>query len=214
MKRKMKLIIFNTLIVTLITLTVLNVYVYMRGTKYIISSADKIPHAQVAIILGAAVSLKGIPSPVLVDRITTAIHLYKQGKVTKILMSGGNPTITNNEVDPIRKILVAQGIPSEDIFLDHAGFDTYSSMYRAQAVFNISSAIIVTQEFHLPRAVYIARALGIDAYGVAADRGVYSFKNYLRELLSRPNAFISVFFHRIPKYLGPKIPIEGNGSAT
>jgi SanA protein len=214
MKRKIKLIILGTLIVILIILTVLNGYVYIQGKKYIVSSLGQVPHAQVAIILGAAVSLKGIPSPVLEDRVIAAINLYKQGKVSKILMSGGNPTIANNEVDPIRKILIAQGIPSEDIFLDHAGFDTYSSMYRAKVVFNISSAIIVTQEFHLPRAVYTARSLGIDAYGFAADRGTYSFKNYLRELLSRPNAFISVFLHKLPKYLGPVIPITGDGSTT
>ena len=171
-------------------------------------------HAQAAIILGAAVSQKGNPSPVLEDRIVTAIALYKQGKVSKILMSGGNPSVINNEVDPVRKILIAQGIPIEDIFLDHAGFDTYSSMYRAKAVFKISSAIIVTQEFHLPRAVYTARSLGINAYGVAADRGQYSIKNYLRELLSRLLAFINVLLHRIPKYLGPAFPITGNGLGT
>lgn len=214
MKRKIKLIIISILIVILIILTVLNVYVYILGKKYIATSIDKLSHAQVAIILGAAVSTKGIPSSVLEDRIVTAISLYKQGKVSKILMSGGNPSVTNNEVDPVRKILIVQGIPSEDIFLDHAGFDTYSSMYRAKAIFNISSAIIVTQEFHLPRAVYTARSLGIDAYGLAADRGKYSIKNYLRELLSRPNAFISVFLHKLPKYLGPLIPITGDGSTT
>ena len=186
----------------------------MQGEKYILYSIDSIPHAQVAIILGAAVSTKGIPSAVLEDRVITAINLYKQGKVSKILMSGGNPTVTNNEVDPIRKIMIAQGIPTEDIFLDHAGFDTYSTMYRAKVIFNIQSAIIVTQEFHLPRAVYTARSLGINAYGFPADRGQYSINNYLRELLSRPNAFLDVIIHRVPKYLGPSIPITGDGSST
>lgn len=153
-------------------------------------------------------------SSVLEDRAVMAINLYKQGKVSKILMSGGNPTVTNNEVDPVRKFLIANGIPASDIFLDHAGFDTYSTMYRARTVFKVTSAIIVTQEFHLPRAVYTARSLGIDAYGLVADRGTYSFKNYLREFLSRPNAFLDILIHRLPKYLGPSFPITGDGTTT
>ncbi len=214
MRRKLKYIILSILATVLLGGLVLNVFVYVQGEKYIYSSLAMAAQAQVAIILGAAVSQKGNPSPVLEDRIITAIALYKQGKVSRILMSGGNPSVTNNEVDPVRKILIAQGIPAEDIFLDHAGFDTYSSMYRAKAVFKISSAIVVTQEFHLPRAVYIARSLGINAYGLAADRGQYSIKNYLRELLSRPRAFIDVLLRRVPKYLGPAFPITGTGLGT
>lgn len=214
MKSKYKIVILSIVTAILIVGIVVNIYVYTQGKKYIMSSIDTAPHAEVAIILGAGVSLNGTPSSVLEDRVLTAIDLYKQGKVSKILMSGSNPTITNNEVNPIRKILIAEGIPAEDIFLDHAGFDTYSTMYRAKEVFKISSAIIVTQEFHLSRAVYTARGLGINAYGLAADRGQYSIKNYLRELLSRPNAFINLLIQRVPKYLGPAIPISGDGSQT
>jgi SanA protein len=214
MKARIRLIILIFIIVVLSLTTVLNVYVYLEGDKYIISSIDSVPHSQVAIILGAAVLNNGTPSSVLEDRVFTAIDLYKQGKVSKILMSGANPTITNNEVNPVRKVLIAHGVDAKDIFLDHAGVDTYSTMYRAKAVFEISSAIIVTQEFHLPRALYTARSLGIDAYGLAADKGQYSLKNYLRELLSRPNAFLDVVTKRIPKYLGPVIPITSDGSNT
>jgi SanA protein len=214
MKRKFKFTILFVFILFILVGSALNIYVYKKGSKYIVSSIEKVPQAQVAIILGAAVSTKGVPSPVLEDRIVMAINLYKQGKVSKILMSGGNPTIINNEVDPVKKELLQNGIPEQDIFLDHAGFDTYSSMYRAKSVFNIKTAIIVTQAFHLPRALYIARSLDIDAHGLAADRGAYLYKNYLRELISRPNAFWDILIHRTPKYLGPSIPITGDGSQT
>ena len=193
---------------------VLNAYVYEQGATHSFESMDSLANAQVAIILGAAVTLKGIPSPVLEDRVLAAVALYAHGKVSKILMSGADSSPANNEVDPVRKELVAYGVPAQDIFLDHAGFDTYSTMYRAKHVFNVASAIIVTQEFHLPRAVYIARSLGIDAQGFPADNGSYSIGNYWRELLSRPNAFIEVLVHRVPKYLGPAIPITGDGSST
>ena len=134
---------------------VLNFYVYVQGEKYAFDSIDALPHAQVAIILGAAVTASGTPSSVLEDRIVTAINLYKKGKVDKILMSGSNPTVADNEVDPVRNVLIANGIPNQDIFLDHAGLDTYSSMYRAKVVFEVDTAIVVTQEFHLPRAIYM-----------------------------------------------------------
>jgi SanA protein len=214
MKRKLLATACMLLGAGLVIGIILNIYVYAIGSRYIVSSAAKLPHEPVAIILGAAVSPSGVPSSVLEDRIVAAVALYKEGKVDKILMSGANPTITNNEVDPVRTILIEDGVPTQDIFLDHAGFNTYSSMYRAKVVFEISSAIIVSQEFHLPRAVYIARSLGIDAYGFPADRGTYALRNYAREMLARPYAFINLFIHRVPKYLGSTIPITGDGSAT
>src|SRR6185295_18531017 len=97
------------------------------------------------------------------------IELYKAGTVSKILVSGDNSTVSHNEVNPVRDYLLASGIPDRDIFLDHAGFDTYSTMYRARDIFGVASILIATQSFHLPRAVFIARALGVDAYGVDAD---------------------------------------------
>ena len=212
--KKFVLFAVSIFILAVLVFFMINLYVYLQGKRYIVYSIDNVPHEQVAIILGAAVTSGGVPSSVLNDRIITAIDLYKRGIVSKILMSGANPTLTNNEVNPIRQILIDSGVPVEDIFLDHAGFDTYSSMYRAKAVFQISSAIIVTQEFHLTRAVYLARSFGINAYGFPADRGNYSLNNYLREFLSRPYAFFDVLIRRIPKYLGPTIPITGDGLKT
>jgi SanA protein len=201
-------------IIFIIVGMIINIYVYAEGKKYIVSSIDGLPHAEAAIILGAAITQAGLPGPVFQDRIAMAIELYKQGKVSKILVSGGNPTVAYNEVDPVRKVLIQDQIPAQDIFLDHAGYDTYSTMYRAKEIFQIDSAIIVTQNFHLPRALYLARSMNIEAYGTPADRGTYQIKNYLRELLSRPKSFFDVIVHRRPQYLGAQIPITGDGTHT
>ena len=107
--------------------------------------------------------------------------------------------------------LIGKGIPDQDIFLDHAGFDTYSTMYRARYIFGLSSALITTQSFHLPRAVFIARKLGMNAHGVNADVGNEFFRNYAHEMLADEKAVLDLFVHRKPRYLGDKIPITGDG---
>ena len=140
-----------------------------------------------------------------------AIKLYEAKKVSKILVSGDNSTDSHNEVNPVRLYLISKGIPDEDIFLDHAGFDTYSTMYRARDIFGVSSTLVTTQSFHLPRAIFIARQLGIEAYGVNADVGHMLFRNYVRETLANEKAFLNLILHRKPKYLGEKIPITGDG---
>jgi len=179
---------------------------------YLYYDLDKVPEAQVAIILGASV-YRGKPSPVLEKRASTAIQLYLSKKVSKILVTGDNGALTHDEVTPVRKYLLDVGIPAGDIFLDHAGFDTYSSMYRARDVFQVDSAIIVTQDFHLPRSLYIARHLGMNAYGVTAA-GEGSKRDYVREVPASVKALMDLFLHRVPKYLGEKIPLTGDGSTT
>lgn len=207
-------VIVKVISVTLFIILVINFYVYTQGKKYISNSLDTLPTSQVVIILGAAILKDGNLSPVLKDRVDTALELYNQKKVPKILVTGNNSSLSYDEVSPVRRYLVKSGVKPQDIFLDHAGFDTYSSMYRAHTVFGITSAIIVTQDFHLPRALYTAKNLGLDAHGFSADKGDYLIKNNLRELLSRPNAFIDILFKRKPKYLGPSIPISGDGTIT
>ncbi len=176
-----------------------------------IKSQSDLPHAQTVIVLGAGLLSNGKPSGVLKDRLEIAIALYNGGKVEKILVTGDNSRLSYNEVNPSRDYLLIRGIPDKDIFLDHAGFDTYSSMYRAQEVFLVDTAIIVTQSFHLPRAVFTARRLGITAYGTPADQHAYRIKNNLRELLADVKAVYDVVYGRIPKYLGKDIPITGDG---
>ena len=171
-----------------------------------------VPVTQVAIVLGASV-IDGKPSPILAARADMAIQLYEAGKVSKILVTGDNGELTHDEVTPVRKYLTDAGIPDDDIFLDHAGFDTYSSMYRARTVFDAQSATIVTQDFHLPRALYIARHLGIEAYGVVAD-GQGTPSDYIREIPASDKALWDLLTKRSPKYLGTQFPLTGSGTST
>lgn len=177
------------------------------------NSAEGVPETEVAIVLGASV-VRGLPSPVLAARANEAIELYQKGKVKKILVTGDSGALTHDEVTPVRDYLLESGIPAEDIFLDPSGFDTYSSMYRARAVFGAKSATIVTQNFHLPRALFLARAVGIGAIGVTARGGENSLPAYLREIPASWKALLDVVFHRQPKYLGEPIPLSGDGRMT
>ncbi len=188
-----------------------NATIYFTTKQYIYDAVGDAPSAQAALIPGAAILPSGAPAPIFTDRVDTAIGLYRAGKVSKILVSGDNSTVSHNEVNPVRLYLLDHGIPDQDIFLDHAGFDTYSSMYRARDIFGVSSILITTQSFHLPRAVFIARNLGIEASGVNADIGNILFHNYLREMLANEKAVLNLLFHRKPKYLGEPIPITGDG---
>ena len=186
----------------------------LRATMnpYIYFSAAALPHAQAALVLGASVADNKFLSPILMARADGAIALYKSHIVSKILVSGDNATVSYNEVSPVRRYLLAQGVAPEDIFLDHAGFDTYSSMYRARHVFGVISLIIVSQSFHLPRALFLARSFGIASYGLVVPGG--GFINALREIPAADKAVYDVFIHRIPEFPGPSIPITGNGEVT
>jgi SanA protein len=187
----------------------------MRATvsPFIYESLEDVPRAEVAIVLGASV-MKGKPSPILADRANAAIALYSAGKVGKILVTGDNGVLSYDEVTPVRKYLLDAGVLPSDIFLDHAGFDTYSSMYRARNVFLAQSATIVTQDFHLPRALWIARHLGLAAYGVTAEGGNDTLYNYMREIPASLKALVDIVIHREPKYLGSAIPLSESGEAT
>ncbi len=179
--------------------------------KYVWSKVEDVPHTQTALILGASILKNGNLSLVLRDRVDMAIKLYEAKKVEQILVSGDNSTLSYNEVNPVRLYLLDKGIPDQDIFLDHAGFDTYSSMYRARDVFQASSMTVVTQSFHLQRSVFIARSLGIEAVGISADKRNYKLKNYTRELLANVKAIMNLVSGREPKYLGKEIPLTGDG---
>lgn len=172
------------------------------------AAVSDVPERMVVIVPGAAVLRSGALSGVFQDRANAAILLYQAGKADKILVSGGNSTVENNEVDPARKYLLSQGIPEADIYLDHAGFDTYSTMYRAREIFGVGGAIVATQSFHLPRALFIARSLGIDAVGYRADNVHLLARNEVRESLARVKAVLEVVMHRNPKFLGDRIYIE------
>jgi SanA protein len=182
------------------------------ATLYTYTRIDDVPKTDVAIVLGASVRA-GQPSPVLEERAHAAVDLYFAGKVKKILVTGDDSALSHDEVTPVRKYLLAAGVAPADIFLDHAGFDTYSSMYRAHAIFGATSATIVTQDFHLPRSLFLARSLGLSAYGFVAG-GEGTGADYLREIPASIKALFDVIRHRVPKYLGDQIPLTGDGSTT
>lgn len=168
------------------------------------------------IVLGAAMYKSG-PSLMLRDRLDAAVSLYKAGISKRILVSGDHGNTNYNEVQGMHDYLLDAGVIDEHIFMDHAGFNTYSSMYRAKEVFLIESAIISTQEFHLPRAVYLANSLGIDASGVICDQQDYFFviRNKAREFLARVKDWYQAeIFKPEPQYLGEPISIHGTGLAT
>lgn len=190
-----------------------NAMVLAASRRHIGRSVERAPVHPTVIVLGARVFPKsGRLSDMLADRMKTALELYRAGKAERFLLSGDHGTKEYDEVNAMKDFLLEEGVPAEDIFLDHAGFDTYDSMYRARAIFQVESALVVTQEFHLPRAVYIARSLGLDAVGVTADRQPYvgMARNHLRETLARVKAVLSVTFRTKPTYLGETIPITGD----
>lgn len=183
-------------LLTLIVTT--NIVFYLTTKPYLYDSVSTAPHAEAALILGAPLLADGTPAPIFTDRIDAAIAIYKAGKASKILVSGDNRTVTHDEVDPARLYLLSKGIPEQDIFLDRAGFDTYSSMYHARAMLGTSSVIITTQSFHLPRAIFIARGLGMQAYGVDADSGHVLLRNYVREIFADEKALLNLVLRTKP----------------
>jgi vancomycin permeability regulator SanA len=150
----------------------------------------------------------------LADRIRAAVELYKNGQVGKLLMTGDNSSVDYDEVTAMRRYAIERGVPAGDIVLDYAGLRTYDSCYRARTIFGVSRAVLVTQSFHLPRAVYTCRALGVDAIGLGtADWGIYSsrlMRRYaMREAIATLNALLEVhLIHPRPRFIGP---FEGMG---
>jgi SanA protein len=179
-------------------------------------AADDVPKRYVAIVLGAGV-VDGAPSDVLADRLATALALFKRGRVERFLVTGDHGAPGYDEVAAMQRYLLDAGVPASAVFLDHAGFRTLDSMVRAKAVFQVDGAVVVTQAFHLARAVYLARAQGIDAVGVAADRRRYLGSGWyaLRERLARVQAFVDAQgLGRQAKFLGAPIPITGDAALS
>ncbi|CEO90396.1 SanA/YdcF family protein [Syntrophaceticus schinkii] len=168
------------------------------------------------LILGAGVWDGGRPSYMLEDRLLQGIELYENGASDRLLMSGDHSRKEYDEVNVMKRFAIDKGINSEHIFMDHAGFSTYESLYRARDVFQADRIIIVTQRYHLYRALYIAENLGLEAYGVASDPRQYFGQEIrdLRETLARVKDFFTVIFKPEPTYLGEAIPLSGNGDLT
>lgn len=190
-------------------------FVRKSSEKYILTPEEAGSGYDCILVLGCGV-YGDTPSHMLEDRLLQGIELCKNGASDKLLMSGDHGKENYDEVNVMKDFALDRGIKSENIFMDHAGFSTYESMYRAKEIFKAEKILIVTQEYHLYRAIYDARALGIEAYGVASDPRTYSGQTYrdIREFLARNKDFIYGIFKPEPTYLGEPIPIQGNGNAT
>lgn len=173
--------------------------------------------ADCILVLGAGVRDNGRPSPMLVDRLLQGIELYNNGFSDRLLMSGDHGRKEYDEVNVMKQFAIDRGgIASEHVFMDHAGFSTYESLYRARDIFETKKIIIVTQKYHIYRALYIADKLGLEAYGVASDPRRYAGQNIrdLREIAARVKDYFTVIIKPTPTYLGETIPINGNGDLT
>ena len=176
---------------------------------------DTLKDIDCILILGAGV-WGDEPSPLLGDRIDKGIELYEKNISSKILMSGDHGQIEYDEVNVMKNYALEKNVPSTNIFMDHAGFSTYESMYRAKEIFQVKKVVIVTQEYHLYRSIYIAEKLGLEAYGIPAEEMNYPGQYYrdAREVLARNKDFVKVMFKPKPTYLGEEIPITGDGNIT
>ncbi len=208
------MLIFGIVVILLIFL--ININIVLNSKKHIYSDINKVPEMQTGLVLGAYVYPNGVMSDMLKDRATTTLELYNAGKIKKILISGDHGTKIYDEVNVLKKYFLENNVRSEDIFLDHAGFDTYDSLYRAKEIFQVDSLIIITQNFHLPRAVYIGNKLDIKTIGFIADKHQYIAVelNYLREYIARIKAWINITLRSSPKYLGEVIPITGDSQKS
>lgn len=190
-------------------------YVKKSMGKYVLTPETAGSGYDCILVLGCGVRGK-TPSHMLEDRLLQGIELYENGASPKMLMSGDHGREHYDEVNVMKDFAADRGVASEDVFMDHAGFSTYESMYRAKEIFKAEKVLIVTQDYHLYRAIYDARALGLEAYGVASNPRSYSGQLYrdIREILARNKDFIYCIIQPEPTYLGEAIPVQGNGNIT
>lgn len=195
-----------------------NAYVINSVKDTVVSpeQAAQIEDVDCIIVLGCLVRNSQTPSHMLEDRLITGVELFNSGAAPKLLMSGDHGRKAYDEVNVMKNFAVERGVDSQDVFMDHAGFSTYESMYRSKEIFAAKKVIIVTQSYHLSRALYDARAVGLEAYGVAADRRSYgkAVYNNVRESAARAKDFVYCIIKPEPTYLGEVIPISGNGDST
>ncbi|MBQ2972872.1 MAG: YdcF family protein [Clostridia bacterium] len=193
----------------------INFHVKSSTEKYILTPENAGSGYDCILVLGCGVH-GTTPSHMLEDRLLQGIELFKNGASEKMLMSGDHGRKNYDEVNVMKDFATERGISSEDVFMDHAGFSTYESMYRAKEIFKAEKILIVTQDYHLYRAIYDARALGLEAYGVASNPRSYAGQLYrdIREILARNKDFVYSIVKPEPTYLGEAIPVQGNGNLT
>jgi vancomycin permeability regulator SanA len=186
-------------------------WVYFTNRAPVYDDPNQVPSMPVAIVFGAGIRPDGSATPMLADRVDAAVALFRAGKVQRILMTGDNGSQGYNEVAAMRRRAIDMGVPADRVNMDYAGFRTYDSCYRAKVVFGVTKAVLVTQGYHLPRALYLANSFGIDAVGLKAGYDWYGGQYFF---LARESAALFVTFYEanvtrpLPKYLGDPVDLE------
>ena len=215
--KKIIIIILSLILLSIVGILTVNFYVVLSTKSRIISidEAKELTDVDCILVLGAGV-YGNKPRPMLEDRVLTGIELYNIGGAKKIIMCGDHGQEDYDEVNVMKSYAIDEGINSSDIFMDHAGFSTYDSIYRLKEIFEVDKVVIVTQEYHLYRALYIAKELEIEAYGVSANLRDYpgQFKREVREILARDKDLVKVIFKPSSTYVGETIPVTGDGNIT
>lgn len=222
MKKLFKNKIFKRIIATVLSMFLLvgivvagiNIYMVSYASEYVLTM-DEVGEYDFDCVMIMGAGIWGTePSPMLRERLDFGIDVYFTGCTDRILMTGDHAREEYDEVNIMKGCAIEAGVPADNVFMDHAGFSTYESMYRARDVFQVEKMVIVTQKYHLYRSIYDARKLGIDAYGVAADKMQYGFYNNMREWLARVKDLFYCEIQPEPTYLGEAIPISASGSLT
>lgn len=205
------------IVLVLIIVFIINFFVIFKTKDQILESLESFDKDDIdcILVLGAGVR-NGQPTHMLEDRLLTAIECYNKKLAPKIIMSGDHGQANYDEVNVMKNFATQKGVPSTDIFMDHAGFSSYESIYRAKEIFGAKKIIVITQKYHLYRSLYIANSLGLEAYGVQADLRKYIGQSYreLREIIARDKDCIKCIFKPKSKYLGETIPVNGDGDIT
>jgi SanA protein len=213
---KNKKILLSLILLSVLSPFLINLFIFTVSANNIYFNINETPLVYTALVLGAAVYKNGRPSPILQDRLQSAVELYRAGKIERVLVSGDHGKKYYDEVNAMRNYLIQRGVNKNDIFMDHAGFRTYDSIIRAKKVFLVEDIIVVTQEYHLYRSVFIGKFHGITTYGFISDKRNYlNIKSYkFREFFARVKAFTDILTNKEPKFPGPEIPINGKNTIT
>jgi SanA protein len=215
MRRFLNILVFGVLL-AVVAVLILQLHVKRTSREAIKTDMAQLEIAYTGIVLGASIKPDKSLSLILQDRVDAALLAYENKKFKKFLLSGDHGEENYDEVNAMKNYLNNKGVPDKDIFLDHAGFDTYDTMFRARDVFKVSDAIVFTQEFHLPRAVYLGKNMGLDIQGFVADRHEYPSNSHFarREWLANIKAWMELNIEKSPTYSGKVIPITGDSKPS
>lgn len=213
-KKIIKLLFYAFILGVILALSV-NLLIKHQTNPAIYSNEQDVPKTKVGIIFGAGIN-NNKPSKYLKDRLDAGIKLYKNHKIDKILLSGDNGSNAHDELTVMKLYCYEHGVDTNKIYLDYAGFDSYSTLYRSKFIFNIDTAILVSQKYHLNRCINIGNKLGIKSYGFVADQGTYQGFKYasFREYFAVVKSTIDLIIGRKPHFLGEKVSINGPSNYT